>query len=478
MIARIDEFIQKECRLNREQPIIVGVSGGPDSLCLVDVLWRRTYPTIAAYFNHHLRPEAIQEAKFVKDLADSKGFVFIQGEGDVAAFSSDNKLSVEEAARTMRYRFLFDQAEKHKAQAVAVGHTADDQVETVLMHLLRGTGLEGLKGILPWTLLPIWSKEIPLVRPLLSIWRTEVLDYCQQNDLQPLYDKSNLDTTYFRNRIRHELLPYLEDYNPRIREGILRMSQVLAKDFEVLDKLVFQAWRRCVETEGGNFIGFTLAPFLEYPEGIQRRLLRKGVQTLQPTIRDLDFNAVKRALSSLESETPSNKKIELVAGFQLFIEGERIWIARKETDLPTQLWPQMPGEKPLKLEIPGSVSLDGNWRINVETFNRPEGDNVNVSAQEDPFQVWIDAERITKSFTIRGRQPGDRFRPLGMGGHSIKVSDLMINVKVPRRARDKWPLVCSEGEIVWIPCHRLNHHFRVTNETRYFMRIRLNRETS
>ena len=220
----LETVFRDQCGLDPNRPVLAGVSGGPDSLCLLDILHTAGYRVIVAHFNHQLRPEADQEADSVSARARSLGLPFASACADVRAYAGAHRLSLEEAARMLRYQFLFASARKYEAQAVAVGHTADDQVETVLMHFLRGAGLAGLKGMEYRTLLPVFDQQIPLVRPLLSLWRADTEAYCREHALQPHYDVSNTDQAFFRNRLRHALLPELEKYNPRVKESVCRKS--------------------------------------------------------------------------------------------------------------------------------------------------------------------------------------------------------------------------------------------------------------
>jgi tRNA(Ile)-lysidine synthase len=237
-LERIRSLLESECGLQSEKPVLVGVSGGPDSLCLADVLESLGYSLVIAHFNHQLRPQAGDDARVVEEFAGKRGIPFVLGSEKVGEFAESHHLSLEEAARICRYRFLFSQAEAAGAQAVAVAHNADDQVETVLMHLLRGSGLSGLRGMPYRSLTTEWSSTIPLVRPLLGVWREEINEYCAVRQLQPVTDLSNQDTTFYRNRLRHELVPYLQHYNPQAKERIWKMANVLAADYEVLEAQV------------------------------------------------------------------------------------------------------------------------------------------------------------------------------------------------------------------------------------------------
>jgi tRNA(Ile)-lysidine synthase len=252
----LEAILVNQCGLDPARPVLAGVSGGPDSLCLLGILQEAGYRVIVAHFNHQLRPEADLEAASVSERAKRLGLPFVSDSADVRSYAEQQSLSLEEAARILRYRFLFAAAREQAAQAVAVGHTADDQVETVLMHFLRGAGLSGLKGMEYRTILPVFDPQIPLVRPLLALWRGETEAYCREHDLEPHFDASNADTMYFRNRLRYALIPELEKYNPRIKESLLRSAQALQSDYAALQEGVESAWKNIVIEKGEDWVTF------------------------------------------------------------------------------------------------------------------------------------------------------------------------------------------------------------------------------
>ena len=464
MQGLVRAILRDLCLLNPDRPVIVAVSGGPDSLCLLDVLHKNSYPLIVAHLNHGLRSEADSDAWAVRREAEKRSLHFVLGEADVATFAADNALSIEEAARIKRYQFLFTQAEKFDAQAVAVGHTADDQVETVLMHLLRGSGLSGLKGM-PIRALPnSWSRDIPLVRPLMSVWRTEILNYCREHDLKPVIDQSNLNTTIYRNRLRHELIPNLESYNPSVKQVLYRTTQILAGEFDVLERVVDQAWESVLLDQGKSFVALDAAILERQPVGVRRQLLRRAIAVLRPELRDIDYESIERGLAFLAEPSQTNQ-IDLVAGLRLMLEGDRLWLATWAAELPSS-WPQMAGQDSLRLGVPGDILLPAGWRLRASKVAEMGNLYLRVLANEDPNQAWVAKDSLKSHLVVRKRKPGDRFRPLGMVGHSIKLSEFMINVKMPRRARDAWPLVCAGEHIVWIPGYRLGHPFRITSATK------------
>jgi tRNA(Ile)-lysidine synthase len=471
MLEQICFILQHNCAIVTDKLVVIGVSGGPDSLCLLDAVWRLGYPVLVAHFNHRLRPQADDEARQVEEQARQRGLAFVLGSQDVAAFARQKRLSLEEAGRVLRYRFLFAQAEQHGAQAVAVGHTADDQVETLLMHLLRGAGLAGLSGMAYRALPNPWSSRIPLVRPLLGIWREQILAYVQENGLQPVWDASNLDSAFYRNRLRHELIPFLERYNPAVRRLLWRTAEVLQQEAQVLERLVDQAWPLCVPRQGQNHLALDRQALMAQPVALQRRLLRRAMLTLRPDLRDLDFEAIQRGLAFMAAG--ARGECHLTGGLRLLSEGDQWWLLGAKADLPQADWPQLPTAAALEVPLPGVLSLPHGWVLRAEVLPRAEVSEAAIFANPDPFQVWLDAEALTLPLRLRQRRPGERFRPLGMGGHSLKVSDLMVNLKIPRRARSAWPLVCAGDEVVWLPGYRPAETARVTEKTRRLVHLHL-----
>src|SRR3990172_11827833 len=393
MLDRLEFILIDQCLLDRQRPIVVGVSGGPDSLCLMDVLARSGYSIVVAHLNHGLRAEAEGEAEQVQGYARKLGIDFILGKTDIIAIAQRDHLSTEEAARHERYRFLFAQAKQYKAQSVAVAHTADDQVETVLMHLLRGSGLAGLKGMISRTIPNSWSKTIPLARPLLGIWRSEVLAYCEERGLKPLIDPSNLDRTIFRNRLRHELIPFLESYNPSVREAVWRTARVLAGEAEILEEVVQKAWWRCGAAAGPGYVSFDRQALQAEPVPVQRHLFRRAIATLRPGLRDIGFDAVERALIFLAAPARS-AQIDLIAGLRLLFEPGRLWVADRESVLPLAGLPKMPVGVELPIEVPGVLCLEEGWILFCETLSDLEAGRRQAETNLDLYQAWVSLDSL------------------------------------------------------------------------------------
>ncbi len=413
-----------------------------------------------------------EDARAVADLASRKGLPCILGDGDVAAHAREKSLSVEEAARELRYKFLFDQARVIQAQAVAVGHTADDQVETVLMHLLRGAGLAGLKGMAYRSVNPAWDARIPLVRPLLGVWREETEAYCAGQGLHPVIDASNRDTAYFRNRMRHELIPFLESYNPRLRQAIWRTSFSLAGDFEIVQAASRQGYESCLREAGDSFVALDIDKLNKFSSGIQRNVIRLALARVRPELRDLDFDTVERSLEFLRSPA-RNGSMQLMGGLSLRIEADRLYFLQVGESPPDQGWPRIDLDEPGRLPEPGRLEIGARWVLVAEWVEATGESLIEQARTTAPYEAWLDGKVELFPLTVRRRAPGDRFQPLGMEGRWVKLSDFFVNVKLPRRARAAWPLVCSEGQIAWIPGYRPAHSFRITDSTQRALHLQL-----
>ena len=469
MLARIQSILLELCGLEPGQRVVVGVSGGPDSMCLLDLLHKSGYSTIVACLDHGIRPEAVDEIALVQKITQGLGGVFVTRSVDTPAFASRHGLSIEAAARALRYDFLYEAARQADAVAVLVAHTADDQAETVLLHLFRGAGLAGLKGMEFRSYQPSWSSEIPLVRPLLTTWREDVLEYCRQNHLPTAQDATNQSLDYFRNRIRHQVLPFLEQIQPHLRQHLVRMAGTLAVDYELLQNQVDAAWNICMACQGVGYVAFKRQEFVRQPIGIQRYLFRRAMLAHRTGLQDIEFAMIERARACLLGSSGTSRH-DIGAGLRLLLEPDLAWIATREAILPAAGWPNTAPDRQLELPVPGRLELQNGWVLAIELSDYT--DNTSVDHQ-DPFQAWFDADSIAQPLFVRTRLPGDRLKPLGMDGNSVKISDLMINLKLPQRGRSTWPVVCAGEQIVWVPGCRVSDTAQLSKATRQVLHLRL-----
>ena len=459
----------KKCQISCQQPIIVGVSGGPDSLCLADQLIRLHVPLFIAHFDHHIRAESTDDCRKVEAFCNEKGVKFVHGEGDVKVYAETAKISLEEAARILRYQFLFDTARFQKAEAVAVAHTADDQVETVLMHFLRGAGLSGLKGMAYRYILPEWDQQIPIIRPLLGVWREEILAYIQDMQLVPVVDQTNLDPAYFRNRIRHQLVPYLADYNPQIKQTIWRMALSLGSDYELINHQIEDCWPGLDAVLYPEAVLLSWEPFERLDPGMKRNIFRKAIQHILPSLRNIDFESIERALAFLQKPSRS-RRAHLLADIWLEKSGEKLVIRKTGAKGWNGDWPSVELTGLTAIPVDGEVLLDENRKIRIETIPT---DHPMSMIGNDPNQAWFDGEKIELPLYLRTWKAGDRFSPIGFGGRHIKLSDFFINQHVPMEARKKYPLIFSGDELIWIPGLRAGETGLISEQTKKVCHLHL-----
>jgi len=448
--------------------VILGVSGGPDSLCLLHTL-RALQDELGlelhlAHLDHGIRgSDSRADAEYVEELARALDVSATMEYGDVPAYAEEHRLAIEEAARRVRYLFLGRVAREVGAQCVAVGHNADDQVETIIMHWMRGSGLGGLRGMLPVQVLGAedwWSGPIlRLIRPLLDVPREAIEGYCRQHGLQPRFDRSNLDLTYHRNRIRHELIPFLESFNPRIRDVLRRSARVIAGDYDYLHHQALQVWERLAEESDGA-ITFPLQPWSELHPSLQRQLLREAIRRLRSSLRDITWTQVEQARVGL-SQIAAGAQITLPQGLFVFkgyddlVIGEHI----AHPDIP------LLEQGPLPLNMPGVTQLpESSWALHSRIVHREQLPE-EPAGNQDPWHAYLDMERAGTALTLRSRRTGDRFQPLGMAGRSKSLNAFMTDAKIPQQVRDYLPLVVSPRQIVWVSGHRIDERVKITSQT-------------
>ena len=458
-----------QCRLDPGRGVLAAFSGGADSLSLLISLKQAGFTVTAAHFNHHLREEAGRDEQAAAGLADQLGIPFISGGADVPAVVRDQKLSVEEAARQCRYTWLLKQAEALAVQAVAIGHTADDQVETILMHLLRGSGLDGLTGMPYRQIFPLWNPTIPVVRPLLDTWREETEAICREAGLEPVQDASNLSPRFFRNRIRLELVPYLQEYNPRAKQHLWQTARILAEEQSVLQAVKEKAWLDCFESRSDQWLSLRLPELTGLHEGLRKTVLRRGLLELQPGLRDIDFDITSRLVEFTSRKTRSGE-MHLFNDLWVNQSGDRltIWIGRPSL---RDFYPQLEPQSHYLIQKSGSLDL-AEWDL---TVNEGPADVEDLTRDHDggEYLARLDADVANFPLVIRGQESSERIAPLGMGGKTQKLSDYFINRKIPRQARQNWPLVVSSDQVVWVPGLGISEAAAVTPQTRRVLRLSL-----
>ena len=374
---------------------------------------------IVAHLDHQLRPSSADEAEFVHALAQRYALEFVAGRMDVSAQAAEQGESIEEAARNARYRFLFDTRwRKEQAAAVVVAHQADDQVETILMNLLRGAGLNGLAAM-QYCSPSAYHATIPLIRPLLDCWREDIEAYCREKKLEHVNDESNQDTTYRRNRIRLELIPELEKYNPNLKKSLLRMANLMGADKAFLDDYVAGALEKVLLEGDTEYAAVAIQPFRQYQPAVQRYLVRRILADYFQTEKDLGaihFEQARRLVARQVDALNTHLNDRVLVR----IENERaVFLTVEQSLKPDRKWPSIMQSISIKCEA-GKQALNLGWLMELESLKSKDVGDA-YKKNPDAYTAYLDMDELESTLEIRVWQPGDHYQPLGMQGSSESI---------------------------------------------------------
>jgi tRNA(Ile)-lysidine synthase len=463
---RVLNFIKEHHLIVSRKTLLVAVSGGQDSVCLLHIL-NNLQSTLniklhVAHLDHQLRgQESTGDARYVAGLAKRLGIPATIEQRNVRKYQKEYGVSLEEAAREVRYDFLSEIAASIGANRVAVGHTLDDHAETILLHLVRGTGTRGLRGLQPVTQWQSLEKRLTVVRPLLEIQRNETAEYCTSHQLQPRLDTTNLSLAPMRNRIRLELLPLLKSYNPQVVEALLRMARIAGDDIAYLEKEATRLWRR-VASRYGEAIVLDKKALLKLSPGIQRYLIRLAIEDIVGNLKDIEARHIEELMQALNK--PAGKQISLPYGLVFTIDYNRYLLGRNPLALTP--FPVLDGEHLIK--IPGITVFPG-WRIQASIIKPDE-----LSVIDDDFIGYFDYNRVGDRLIVRPRQHGDCFQPLGMKDMK-KLGEFMIDARIPYRWRANIPVIDSGDKILWVIGYRIDERVKVNKDTKLVLCLKFER---
>jgi tRNA(Ile)-lysidine synthase len=438
LVPAVRRFVLGEELFPRGARVLVAVSGGPDSVALLHVLQRLApewgLDLGVAHFDHGLRGEASREdTRFVADLARDLDLPFYSGEGDVRKLARAEKISSQMAARRLRLNFLTRVRQDRSYDLVALGHTADDQVELFFLRLLRGAGSQGLKGMWPRT-------PEGLVRPFLCVGKEVVLAWLQHEKLAYREDLSNLSRRYLRNRVRLDLLPHLErDYNPSLKAAVWRLMAILQEDERLLADTAAQVFNDVGRWITPECAALTIPRLLALSPALQRRLLRQTVGHFL-SHQEITSTQVENLVALAQGKKSGG-----------MIDWENCLVARAGQELHFSrplLAP--PGPHAAILSGIGVMESETGWRLQARELAEP----LPARRPESATVVWLSKEQVSFPLSLRSVEPGDRFWPAGAPG-AKKMQDFLVDAKIPRWLRPHLPLVTSGDEIIWVPGLRL-----------------------
>ena len=464
---KILETIESNHLIERGDAVVVGVSGGPDSVCLLHVLHslsdRLEIRLNAVHINHMLRDEESQaDEAFTAGLCKELGIPLSIIQVDVAAMAKKLGMSLEEAGRDARYSEFERYANSIGAARIAVAHNRNDQAETVMMHIIRGTGTAGLVGM--------EYKRGAVIRPLLNVYRKEIEQYCEEAGLSPRTDSSNLKCEFARNRVRLELFPYInKSFGADITESLCRLSSLAADDNSYLEQCALEAYEGSLETRNIGQVSMKLEQLRMLHPAVLGRVLKQAVCDAAGSTTGIG-NVHYRALSDLIFYGRTGSRTELPGGIRSIVSYGILNISASEIQKKNVLFDTalvIPGSTQVQ-ELDVVVRTSVGKAINVDKYGR---------MGYNSFVQFFDYDSLKRGINIRNRRDGDIFKPFRSNG-TKKLKEYFIDSKISRELRDEIPLVCIDNEVVWVVGYKISDKFKVTENTKSVLEIEYNRRTS
>jgi len=467
---KIAGFIKVNELFSSAAKFLLAVSGGADSTALLYAMCALKAENVlsaelfCAHINHQLRPtEAELDEDFVVAQAGELELAVITRRVDVRGFARKNKLSIETAARKLRMESLLDIAKANNCNWIATAHQKNDNAETVLQRLLRGTGIRGLGGIWP---VRVFGGGIRFARPLLCVSRDEILQYLNERNLKWRTDHTNADCTYRRNFIRHRLLPALQqDCSGYVVEQLSRLAESARKFHSLVSSCAEKAWPKLADC-GEDNLKLDLKGLLAQPEPVKVELIRRSLSVVGSGERDLTLRHFKSILQ-LAEQNAGGKKIELPGGFVARREYNTLIFAgaTREPTSSEQI------SESMKVEVPGLTKF-GSYVIEASILDADEARIHEFKAGKTDSVEWFEFDKLKLPLVVRFRKTGDRFWPLGLAGEK-KIGKFLTAAKVPQAIRQKLLIVADSEKIIWVWPIRISEQAKVTNKTRKILQLQI-----
>ncbi|NLD50506.1 MAG: tRNA lysidine(34) synthetase TilS [Clostridiaceae bacterium] len=461
MMEKALNDIQKYRLLEEGDRVITGVSGGPDSVCLLHFLCSLResikLTVSAVHVNHMLRAEESDEdERYVKELCASLGVELKSVSLDIKKLAAEKKISLEEAGREARYSLFESTLEAMGAQKVAVAHNKNDQAETVLMNIIRGSGLDGLGGM--------DYKRGRIIRPLLGIERKEIEAYCELYNLNPRIDSSNLKNIYTRNKVRLDAIPYIDNlFDTDIVNSISKMSIILKDENSLIERYIDDLYNKVVACDGNSGeLLLDIELFQSYNIAAKRRILRRALKQLKGSTRGIENTHIESVINLTENGK-TGSVLHLPSGIRILKSYKTVKVYEFKEDGSDSNFD-------VELKIPGTTFVE-EAGVTIESYLEDRiGETEIKRSKNSNNEQLFDYDKINGVIRIRKRCDGDVFKPLNSNG-TKKLKEYFIDKKIPSEIRDKIPLVAVGKEIIWIVGNRMSDRFKVTENTKRVLRL-------
>jgi len=478
----INKVFSTSLNFNMVQPgnsVLVAVSGGPDSIALLHILIalapKFSCKLGVAHLNHCLRgQDSFNDEKFVSLVAKKFNLPYYTKQIDVNKYKVKHRLSLEEAARYVRYAFLGDVAKQNRYDIIATAHHCDDNAELVLMNLIRGSGLVGISGIPPTR--NIAGKHIKIVRPLIKLTKSEILCFLSLNDLDYILDKSNSDQKYLRNKIRHYLIPEVKKrYNPNIVETLNRIAAISNAEDKFIGNQVDSVFEQIVLSRDKDLIAFPAAKIESLHLALKRRVIRKAIKLIKGNLRRITYKHIDAVIELLEKKA-DQKSLDLPDRIKIRLSDNVLQFLREKYAMRNSM--EIQNNKKFVYKYFVSKPCKKNESLFLEeinaiiSFSEVDLDNFSDFDCNKQQTAYLDMDRLSFPLKIRNYQTGDFFIPIGMKG-TVTIKKFFINNKISKKTRKNCPILFSNGKIAWIVGHRISELFKIETFTRKILKVEL-----
>ncbi|SUU94226.1 tRNA(Ile)-lysidine synthase [Anaerococcus prevotii] len=448
IINKVRETIRANGLIEEGDTIIVGASGGPDSQFLIYALMElrkeMDFTIILAHLNHLHRKEANFDESLVEETAEKFALSFRKKAASMDAYAKKYGISSEDAGRRLRYEFFREIQKEYPKSKIAIAHNLDDQAETVLMRIIRGTGVEGLRAM--------DYRNGDIIRPILDIKKAMILDYLNSEQIPYAIDKTNFTTDYTRNKLRLDIIPKIEKINPNFKESLVKLSEIATDEISISDSYIKNIYEDIIIQRKIDFVSFDKEAFESQDKAIQSRLIRCAIGEIKKEIRDISKENIDNFLSLVDL---ANGK-SIIKDDLVFLKSYKFYkmsLRKEDSQKKT-------GE--LTINIGEELSFGGK-RIKISSvsdFQKKHGKNIE----------YFDMDKLTFPLSVRFRKNGDKFKPIGLG-HRKKIKDFFIDMKVDKEKREKIPLILSENDIIWVTSFRSSEDYKLDPSTKNIIKI-------